>query len=45
MNCIYILSVILYVREGYMEDDGEHQEKFLIFMNIGLVYPVCYEFI
>jgi hypothetical protein len=39
----YIISVILYVIEGYIEPDGEHQKKYLIFLNVGLVYPVLYE--
>lgn len=45
MNSIYIVSVILYVIEGYMIDDGEHRAYFLIFMNCGLLYPVVYEII
>jgi hypothetical protein len=39
----YIASVILYVIEAYIESDSEHQKKFLIFLNAGLVYPVVYE--
>lgn len=45
MNSIYIVSVILYVIEGYMIDDGEHRAYYLIFMNCGLLYPVVYEII
>lgn len=43
MNVFYIISFILYVKEGYIEADSEHQKKYLLVMNIGLVYPVCYE--
>lgn len=44
MNVLYIISFILYVKEGYIEgDDSEHQKIFLLIMNILLVYPVGYE--
>ena len=44
MNVFYIISFILYVKEGYIEgDDSEHQHIFLLIMNFGLAYPVAYE--
>lgn len=43
MNIFYIVSFILYVKEGYIEGSSDHQRKYLLVMNLGLVYPVCYE--
>lgn len=46
MNVLYIISFILYVKEGYIhseEGNEEHRGIYLIVMNLGLIYPVVYE--
>lgn len=45
MNITYIVSLILYVIEAYIEGGGPNEAAFLLFFNLGLVYPVGYELI